>query len=104
MSFESAKAGAVQAVFANMGVGAVFNPAAGDPVECTVIKRTEEDTVIDGYESRFDVSRTTVRYLLSEIGRSVRRGETFTIDGADFTATGDFTSRQALTETVIVEV
>jgi hypothetical protein len=66
------------------GVSATFTPSVGDPVSCTVFKETFVDNQPVGYESQTPETVTTIEGLVADIGKVPERGETFTIDGADW--------------------
>lgn len=67
---------------------AVFNPAIGDPVSCTVRIYNTDDRQVEGFEGQVTEEITVIEYQLSEIGRDIEDGETFVINGTTYTADG----------------
>lgn len=59
---------------------ALFTPAAGDPVPVKVHVSKETDFQPRGLEAQTWAPKPTLEYLLSDIGREVDDGETFTMD------------------------
>ena len=77
---------AAEDLFDATAVDAVFNPAAGDPVDCKIDYREETRQQPDGYEAAVYARYKVVEYLYSEIGREVERGEYFEkADGTVYT-------------------
>lgn len=84
MSFSEAANMALANIYARMGSPAVFAPAAGDPVACTIIVDHSSDWQPGGAVQVAE-PQIVISYRRSEIDRKVRRGETFTVDGTVYT-------------------
>lgn len=63
---------------------AVFYPASGPPVSCTVWLDNAVEIMPGGYDGQAESEVTEIRYLLSAVGRIAERGELFVIDGAEY--------------------
>jgi len=68
-----------------IGVPVTFVPLAGLPVTCVAYLDTEEDLQPVGFESTGAAQVSTIRYLISQIGRTAERGEYFIIGGIQYT-------------------
>jgi len=69
----------------DLTVAAVFTPAVGDPVSLNVDVSTGTDFQPGGLDVQAWGTETTLEYLLSDIGREVNKGETFTVGGTVYT-------------------
>ena len=68
-------------IFDDTGEEAIFTPAAGDPVPCRVFIEFGVLLQPGGTGGQVTARSTTIKALLSEIGREPNRNETFTLDG-----------------------
>ncbi len=85
MTWNSILAQAGSDLISHVGVSATFIPLAGSPVTCAVYLDTEEDLQPIGFESTAEAQVTTIRYLLSVVGKVAERGEYFIISGTKYT-------------------
>ncbi len=66
------------------GNSAVFHPATGPPVSCTVWVDNAVELMPGGYDALAESNVTEIRYLLSEVGKVAMRGELFIINGSEY--------------------
>lgn len=81
MTFDSIIAQAGSDIIDHAGVSAIFVSLTGPPpVSCAAYLDTEEDLQPVGFESTGAAQVTTIRYLLSTVGKVAARGEYFIIN------------------------
>lgn len=71
-------------IYKLMGSSAVFAPATGDDVACTVIINTTSEFDPGGTILVAD-PQTVINYRRADIDRKVKRGETFTVGSTVYT-------------------
>jgi microcompartment protein CcmL/EutN len=79
--------GAVDAVFAAFGIGAVYTPAGGEPVSVRVIAR-RPDTIVGFGETRIHAETATFELRVSEVG-SPHPGDQLTVGGETLVIQGE---------------
>lgn len=86
MTWDSILAQAGSDLIDHVGVSAIFVALSGPPpVACAVYLDAEEDLQPVGFESTGAAQVTSIRYLLSTVGKVAARGEYFIVSGTQYT-------------------
>lgn len=86
MSFDSKTAQALQDIFEECGEEATFTPATGDPVTGIYVDVNESTILAPGtYQAGLSLQDKTIEYIVADIGREVKNGETFTVNSTVYT-------------------